>query len=105
LEAASTGIPVITTLSTGARDAVVPEVTGLLIPPGYPAAIAEAVLALLRDPARRARMGAAARAWVLKHFETHYVLGLTTDYYKTLLEPAPQAPDFTPITALAADRQ
>jgi glycosyltransferase involved in cell wall biosynthesis len=33
LEAAATGIPVITTVSTGSRDSVVPEVTGLLIPP------------------------------------------------------------------------
>ena len=64
LEAAATGIPVITTLSTGSRDSVVPEVTGLLIPPGYPEAISEAVLKLLRDPDRRRRMGEAARAWV-----------------------------------------
>ncbi len=33
LEAASSGVPVITTLATGSRDAVVPEVTGLLVPP------------------------------------------------------------------------
>ncbi len=44
LEAAATGIPVVTTECTGARDSVVPEVTGLLIPPGYPDAICEAVL-------------------------------------------------------------
>lgn len=62
LEAAATGIPVITMLSTGSRDSVVPEVTGLLIPPGYPEAISEAVLALLRDPERRSHMGKAARA-------------------------------------------
>jgi glycosyltransferase involved in cell wall biosynthesis len=65
LEAAASGIPVITTLATGSRDAVVPEVTGLLIPPGYPEAISESVLQLLRDPERCRRMGKAARAWVL----------------------------------------
>ena len=63
LEAAASGIPVVTTLCTGSRDSVVPEVTGLLIPPGYPEAISEAVLKLLRDPQRRRRMGVAARAW------------------------------------------
>ena len=68
LEAAATGIPVVTTECTGARDSVVPEVTGLLIPPGYPEAICEAVLKLLRDPERRQRMGQAARAWVLEHY-------------------------------------
>jgi glycosyltransferase involved in cell wall biosynthesis len=86
LEAAATGIPVVTTLSTGSRDAVVPEVTGLLIPPGYPVAIREAVLQLLRNPERRCRMGEAARAWVLDHYVNGQVLGRTVLYYKSLLE-------------------
>ncbi|HEV2484294.1 MAG TPA: glycosyltransferase family 4 protein [Terracidiphilus sp.] len=85
LEAAATGIPVVTTQSTGSRDSVVPEVTGLLIPPGYPEAISEAVLKLLRDPERRRRMGYAARAWVLEHFIDERVLGRTAAYYKSLL--------------------
>jgi len=85
LEAGATGIPVVTTLSTGSRDAVVPEVTGLLIPPGYPEAIAEAVLKLLRDPVRRRRMGEAARAWVTEHYGNGQVLGLTVDLYKRLM--------------------
>jgi glycosyltransferase involved in cell wall biosynthesis len=87
LEAAATGIPVVTTMSTGSRDSVVPEVTGLLIPPGYPEAICEAVVKLIRDPERRRRMGEAARAWVLEHYVDERVLGLTTAYYKSLLEP------------------
>ncbi len=85
LEAAASGIPVVTTLSTGSRDAVVPEVTGLLIPPGYPVAIREAVLQLLGNPERRFRMGVAARAWVLDHYVNGQVLGLTVLYYKSLL--------------------
>ena len=85
LEAAATGIPVITTLCTGSCDAVVPEVTGFLIPPGYPEAISEAVLTLLRNPERCRRMGKAARAWVLEHFVTERVLGLTVGFYKSLL--------------------
>jgi glycosyltransferase involved in cell wall biosynthesis len=90
LEAAATGIPVVTTTSTGSRDSVVPEVTGLLIPPGYPDAISEAVLQLLRDPSRRHRMGEAARAWVQEHFANERVLGLITAFYKSMLEPAAQ---------------
>jgi glycosyltransferase involved in cell wall biosynthesis len=86
LEAAATGIPVVTTLSTGSRDAVVPEVTGLLIPPGYPIAISEAVLQLLHSQKRRCRMGLAARAWVLDHYVNGRVLGLTVGYYHSLLE-------------------
>lgn len=97
LEAQSTAVPVVTTLSTGSRDSVVPEVTGLLIPPGYPAAIAEAVLNLWRDPARRRRMGAAARVWVREHYVDRRVLTLTAQFYRSLLgevdqEPLPAVP-------------
>ena len=86
LEAAATGIPVVTTTATGSRDSVVPEVTGLLIPPGYPEAISEAVVRLLRDGDLRWRMGRAARAWVLEHFVDERVLGRTAAFYRTLLE-------------------
>ena len=91
LEAAATGIPVVTTESTGARDAVVAEVTGLLIPPGYPEAICESVVKLLRNPARRLQMGRAARAWVTEHYSEERVLGLTAEYYRSLLDAEPVA--------------
>ncbi len=87
LEAAASGIPVITTLSTGSRDSVVPDVTGILIAPGSPEAISDAVLKLLRDPGKRARMGRAARAWVAEHYANTRVLRPITEYYKTLLAP------------------
>jgi glycosyltransferase involved in cell wall biosynthesis len=89
LEASATGIPVVTTESTGARDAVVPEVTGLLIPPGYPEAIYESVVKLLRDPERRFHMGRAARAWVVENYSEERVLALTANYYLSLLEAEP----------------
>lgn len=86
LEAAASGVPVVTTLATGSRDAVVPELTGLLIPPGYPVAIRESVLQLLSNPDRRSRMGRAARAWVLEHYTNKHVLTRTAAYYKSLLD-------------------
>jgi glycosyltransferase involved in cell wall biosynthesis len=86
LEAAASGIPVVTTESTGARDSVIPEVTGLLIPPGCPEAICEAVMKLIRDPALRQRMGQAARAWILEHYVESRVVGLTVEYYRNLLD-------------------
>jgi glycosyltransferase involved in cell wall biosynthesis len=91
LEAAATGIPVIATSATGSRDSVVPNVTGLLISPGSPAAIANAVLALLRNPARRQQMGNAARAWVQEHFQEERVVGLTTSFYASMLGRAAEA--------------
>src|ERR1700688_1424503 len=90
LEAAATGIPVITTLVTGSRDAVLPEVTGLLIPPGYPEAITEAMLQLLANPARRLQMGVAARKWVMERFRHTRVHALTVAMFEDLLE-APYA--------------
>jgi glycosyltransferase involved in cell wall biosynthesis len=96
LEAAATGIPVITTVCTGSRDSVVPEVTGLLIPPGYPEAISEAVLTLLRNPARRRRMGKAARVWVLENYADRHVLDLTVAYYQSLLASAAARKNWRP---------
>jgi glycosyltransferase involved in cell wall biosynthesis len=100
LEAAATGIPVITTLCTGSRDSVVPEVTGLLIPPGYPEAISEAVLRLLRNPELRSHMGQAARAWILEHYSVERVLGLATAFYKSMLMPAAERDQTSPARAL-----
>lgn len=85
LEAEATGIPVITTISTGSGDSVLPEVTGLLIPPGYPKAIEEAALKLLGDGERRRRMGEAARAWAQEHYADTDVLRRTVEFYKSLL--------------------
>jgi glycosyltransferase involved in cell wall biosynthesis len=85
LEAASSGLPVIATLSTGCSDAVIPKVTGLLVPPGYPEAICEAAVSLIRDPERRRRMGHAARAWTVENYSDRRILGLTVEFYKQLL--------------------
>jgi len=92
LEAAASGIPVVTTACTGARDSVIPEVTGLLIPPGYPEAIAEAVLKIIRNPARQRLMGEAARNWILDHYLEERVLGLTAEYYRSLIGSLPSIP-------------
>lgn len=46
--------------------------TGLVVPPRNPRALAEACLALLRDPERRERLGAAARARALELFTVEH---------------------------------
>ena len=81
LEAQASGVPVITTLATGSRDSVIPEVTGLLIPPGNVEAITNCVLKLLGDDARRLQMGRAARRWVRAHYADYKVLRLNAEFY------------------------
>ncbi|MFP5235620.1 MAG: glycosyltransferase family 4 protein [Acidobacteriota bacterium] len=90
LEAAASGVPVITTHATGARDSVLPEVTGLLVPPGDPNAIADAVLTLLADPGRRRRMGSTAREWVSECFPREQVQARAVALYRHMV--ADQAP-------------
>jgi glycosyltransferase involved in cell wall biosynthesis len=64
LDAMACGVPCV-----GTRIEAVPEIvregaTGLLVPPGDPAALAEALERLLSDPAGARAMGARGRAWV-----------------------------------------
>jgi glycosyltransferase involved in cell wall biosynthesis len=105
LEAAATGIPVIATLATGSRDAVVPEVTGLLVPAGYPEAITEAMLQLLANPARRRQMGEAARKWVTERFRHTRMHALTVAMFEDMLRAdcEGQLPAQTRGAAAAAD--
>ncbi len=86
LEASASGVPVITTASTGAIDAVIPEVTGMQIPVCDPDAIADTTLALLRDAEKRRRMGKSGRAWVVERFSRERVLGLAVEFYRELVE-------------------
>ncbi len=56
-EAAACGRPVITTDVPGCRDAIVPGVTGLLVPPQDAEALSVAIERLIADPGMRARHG------------------------------------------------
>jgi glycosyltransferase involved in cell wall biosynthesis len=60
-EAMVCGVPVAATAVNAVADLVEPGVTGLLVPPGHPAAMASAIRYLLGEPAEAARMAAAAR--------------------------------------------
>jgi glycosyltransferase involved in cell wall biosynthesis len=61
-EAAACGRPVVATRSGGAEEIVVHGETGLLVPVGDFAALADAVISLLADPERANAMGAAGRS-------------------------------------------
>lgn len=68
LEAMAMARPIVSTNRGGPAETVLDGVTGVLVPPNDPAALAGPVVALLRDPERRAQMGQAGRAHVLANF-------------------------------------
>jgi glycosyltransferase involved in cell wall biosynthesis len=69
IEAAASGLPVVSTASDGARDIVIDGETGTLVPVGDPVALAEAVGDLLTHPARARLMGERGREHVVRHFD------------------------------------
>lgn len=64
LEAAAAGVPVIAGTSGGAPETVLQGETGLVVNGRDTEELAEAVVSVLADPERAARMGAAGREWV-----------------------------------------
>ncbi|MET9360511.1 DUF3492 domain-containing protein [Streptomyces sp. NPDC006632] len=63
--------------------------TGLVVPPRNPRALADACLALLRDPERRSRLGAAARARALELFTVEQNLAAFRGIYLELMSHNP----------------
>ncbi len=61
---------------------------GVFVPPGQPAALADAIRAMAADPERARRMGAAGRAYVQKHFDR---AALASQMESVLLDVTTQA--------------
>ncbi len=68
LEAASQELAILTTPISAIPEFIRHRREGLLVPPEDPEALAEALLALARDPALRLRLGRAARARLVAEF-------------------------------------
>jgi glycosyltransferase involved in cell wall biosynthesis len=69
LEAMAMARPVVGSALSGIPEVVHPGETGWLVPPGDPAALAEAMDRVGRDRARATRLGAAGRALVKREFD------------------------------------
>jgi glycosyltransferase involved in cell wall biosynthesis len=69
IEAMSCGLPCVASRLPGATDALIEDgVSGLLVAPDDEAAMTQAIVAVLADPALAARLGAGARAAVLERY-------------------------------------
>jgi glycosyltransferase involved in cell wall biosynthesis len=85
MEASAMGVPSVVTNVRGCRQTVEDGVTGRLVPARDPEALAGAILDLLADPEKRARMGQKARAKALAEFDEKVVFAHIQKAYDRLL--------------------
>ncbi len=85
LEAMACEVPVIASCVGGLPEVVTEAVTGHLRAPEDTAGMADAALALLRDPARRAAMGRAAAADARTRFQRDAVVPLYEQFYAEVI--------------------
>lgn len=84
LEAMADGVAVVALRVNGLPDMVDPDVTGFLLEPGDDAALVDAIVTLLDDPGRAARMGAAGHQRAVDRFD----IGITTARLVEVLDEA-----------------
>lgn len=84
LEAAARGVPAVATHVGAVHEAIDDGRTGLLVPPGDPAALGAAVGRLLDDPDERRALGAAARERVRRDFDLERITDRFLDLYREL---------------------
>lgn len=82
LEAMLAGLPVVASAVSSVPEIVVDGVTGTLVPPDDPAALAAATVALLDDPAAARRLGDAGRERARTLFSTAEMARKTVEVYR-----------------------
>lgn len=85
LEAAASGLPLVSTDVPGCREVVESNINGLLVPAKNSKALAEAIKYLAGNSAERERMGRAGRKKILDEFDEQIVIHKTIAVYKELL--------------------
>ncbi|MES1239468.1 MAG: glycosyltransferase family 4 protein, partial [Chloroflexota bacterium] len=85
LEAMAAGTPIVASDIHGYKGVVRRDLEAALVPPRDPDELADAIGALLDDPERRARMGAAGRARVLEKFSWRAVAQATAAVYEQVI--------------------
>lgn len=84
IEAAACGRAVVTTDMPGCRDAIEPNVSGLLVPPRDAIALADAIQRLLEDDELRIAMGHAGRKLAERNFSIGSVVDAHLEIYRSL---------------------
>lgn len=86
LEAMACGLPVVASAVGGLLGTIEDQQTGLLVASGDVEGLAVGLKALLSDPARRLRMGEAARRAVETRFTWSHAVAATREVYREVLE-------------------
>ena len=94
IEAMAMALPVVATDVGPTREITGPD-SAVLVPPGGPAHLGEALIALLKDERRRREMGEAGRRRFLEHFEIGPAVRRVEDVYDSLA-PEPEPSDRSP---------
>jgi glycosyltransferase involved in cell wall biosynthesis len=89
LEAMALGKPVVATRAGGTAEVVQDGVTGLLVSPRDPAALAHALLYVLRHPEQGKMFGMAGCKRVEEHFTVEHMASSTLQAYHRILADAP----------------
>jgi glycosyltransferase involved in cell wall biosynthesis len=85
MEAAAMGVPAVVTDVRGCRETVEHDRTGYLVPVRDALALADAILELAGDPAKRTRFGVAARRKALAEFDEREVFARVIQRYASLI--------------------
>jgi glycosyltransferase involved in cell wall biosynthesis len=82
VESMAMGLPVVVTDISAIPELVQDSKTGLLVPPGQPGRLADAIMRMLKDTELRNRVIPAAREAVVKNFDNRQLIGDLAEVYR-----------------------
>jgi glycosyltransferase involved in cell wall biosynthesis len=91
LEAMACGLPVVATNVGGNPEVIEADRTGLLVPAGDPAALAQGILRLVAHPDEAHRMGRTGRRRAEAHFDVRKMVAKTESLYALAADVPPMS--------------
>jgi glycosyltransferase involved in cell wall biosynthesis len=88
IESMAAGKPVVASAIGGIDEVVIHGVSGLLVPPGDPIALARAISAILSNHSLAARLAAAGKERAWREFSAETMVSRITEVYEEILESA-----------------
>ncbi|TKJ37256.1 hypothetical protein CEE37_14175 [candidate division LCP-89 bacterium B3_LCP] len=85
LEAMGMGLPVVASDLDGPREIVLNNETGVLVPPKDSSALSDAILGLIRNPVRAAKLGKAAQERARREFSSEAFAARMADIYREVI--------------------